>query len=87
MTPVEALREAARAGLANQFEVSSHAHRRMGERGATRADICCALRSSLAAIVQENDRKWRLEGGRDLDGDELIVVIVFTGQGVVVTVF
>ena len=83
----DALIVAARAAFANQFEVSRHALERMAERSATREDICRALRSATTAVEQEHDRKWRLEGGQDLDGEALIVVIVFTGAGIVVTLF
>ncbi len=87
MNSSEALKEASRAAFANQFEVSKHGLERMAERGATRKDICCAMRSASLATEQEHERKWRLEGGKDLDGEPLTVVIVFTGTGLVVSVF
>jgi hypothetical protein len=86
MTPSEALREAARAGYSGQFEVSSHCLRRMRERNVTRRDICLALRSATTA-AHEDGEKWCLKGGRDDDGEALAVVIVFTGHGLIVSVF
>lgn len=87
MNADEALEEAARAGQFGQFEVSGHALERMAERSATRRDICLALRSATTAIQEDHDRNWRLEGGKHDEGDPLTVVIVFTGRGVIVTVF
>jgi hypothetical protein len=58
----------------------------MQQRSVGREDIRQALMSASTA-VHEVDRKWRLEGGVDTDGDPLGVVIVFTGRGLVVTVF
>jgi hypothetical protein len=86
MTPSDALKEAARAGKYRQFEVSSHAHKRMQERNVTRRDIALALASATSAAHQGGE-KWRLDGGVDDAGDALGVVIVFTGRGLIVTVF
>jgi hypothetical protein len=86
MTPTEALAEAARAGRYRQFDVSSHALKRMKERNVTRRDIGLALASATTAKF-EGGTKWRVEGGRDDAGDPLGVVIAFTGRGLVVTVF
>jgi hypothetical protein len=86
MTPAEALQEAARAGRSGQFEVSSHALKRMRERNVTRRDIRLALASAKVAIHQGGE-KWRLEGGFDDASDALDVVIVLTGRGLVVSVF
>ncbi len=86
MTPSEALQQAALAGKMGQFDVSSHCLKRMRERRVTRYDIRLALQSATGATHQDGD-KWRLEGGRDDGGDELGVVVVFTGHTLVVTVF
>ena len=86
MTPAQALREAHVAGQQGLFEVSSHALRRMMERNVTREDIRCALRSATSATHQDVD-KWRLEGGRDVDGEPLGVVAVFVDRRIIITVF
>jgi hypothetical protein len=86
MTASEALRDAALAGRLGQFEVSSHCLVRMRQRNVTRRDICLALRSATSA-VQQAEAKWRLNGGRDDDGEPLDVVVAFTGNVLVVTVF
>jgi len=60
----------------------------MAQRNVTRRDICLALQSATTAAQDpECADKWRLEGGRDDDGAALGVVIVFTGRGLIVTVF
>lgn len=86
MTPAQALREASLAGRSRQFEISRHALTRMKERNVTVRDIGLALESATQATF-EAENKWRLEGGEDDTGDPLGVVIVFTGRGLVVTVF
>ena len=58
----------------------------MRQRNVTRRDICLALRSATTA-VQQADAKWRLNGGRDDDGEQLDVVVAFAGNVLVVTVF
>jgi hypothetical protein len=86
MTPTEALQAAALAGRLNQFEISSHALQRMRQRNVTLRDIRLALGSATTAIHEAGTR-WRLEGGRDDDGDALDLVVVFNGRVLVVTVF
>jgi hypothetical protein len=86
VTPDEALREAKLAGRFNQFEVSLHCLRRMAERSVTRWDICLALRTATQA-THEEAAKWKMTGGSGDDGEFLDVVIVFTGKGLVVSVF
>ncbi|HEX4475221.1 MAG TPA: hypothetical protein VH142_09105 [Polyangiaceae bacterium] len=55
-------------------------------RNVHRADLREGLRTATRARAQENDR-WRVEGGIDLDGDDLTLIIVFDAGVVVVTVF
>ena len=86
MTSAKALQEAKAAGRSGLFEVSSHALKRMMERNVTRRDIQLALQSATAA-THEGGEKWRLDGGKDDDGDDLGVVIVLAGRRIVVTVF
>jgi hypothetical protein len=86
VTPAEALETAHRAGATGQFFVSIHARERQGERTAHRADIREALRTTTKAKLQENER-WRLDGGTDLDGDDLTLIVVFEAGVIVVTVF
>jgi hypothetical protein len=86
MTPAEAIEAIRGYALANRILYSPHAKRRMSERGATYADVRCALETANSCVEQENHR-WRTTGGEDLDGDELAVVVEFEAGLMVVTVF
>jgi hypothetical protein len=86
VTPAEALEQAHRAGATGQFFVSTHARERQGERTVHFADIREALRTATLARLQDNER-WRLDGGQDLDGDDLTLIVVFEQGVIVVTVF
>ncbi len=60
----------------------------MRQRGARRPDVRAAILSSLVCIYQlEDGGRWRLEGGCDLAGDGLTVVLSFRGGMLVVTIF
>lgn len=85
MSPAEALKEAKLVGRLGRFGLTRHAAERMRERNVIRKDIGHALQTANAAT--QDGECWRLEGGQDLEGDPLTVVVVFTGFGVVVTVF
>lgn len=68
-----------------------HALPRMRERGASRADVRHAIASTIECALQENGR-YLLTGGVDLDDDELKVVVeIIKGYGAeydyVITVF
>ena len=66
---------------------TSHARRRMDERGATEWDIRRALRTATAAVHQPDRRAWRVEGGVDIDGDPLTLICDVRADVVVVTLF
>lgn len=85
MSPAEALKEARLVGRLGRFGLTRHAAERMRERDVSRKDIGQALQTANIAI--RDDECWRLEGGHDLEGEPLTVVVVFTGFRVVVTVF
>jgi hypothetical protein len=64
-----------------------HAEKRMRQRGATRDDVRAALMGGKRAVAQPEER-WRVDGGRDLEGDDLTVVVVIEDDGdLVVTLF
>jgi len=87
VTPSEVLEAVHRAGATRRFVVSLHARLRLRERRVQVADIACALTSATTAIHQPDADTWRLEGGEDLDGDDLTVVVAFEDGVIVVTVF
>jgi hypothetical protein len=68
--------------------MSGHAYEQMFLRGVRRGDITSALKTARSAIYTAERDTWRLEGGKDLDGDPLVVVVSLESWGdVVVTVF
>jgi len=80
-----ALEEIRGLARANRVVFTRHALEEMGEARATENDVLHALREATACRASERDR-WRVEG-KDLDGDDLTVVVVIEDGVVVVTVF
>jgi hypothetical protein len=70
---------------AGRIVLAGHARERMAERGATFEDVRHALANATACKAQPNGR-WRVTGP-DLDGDELVLVVVPEAGVVVITVF
>jgi hypothetical protein len=87
VTPSEALAAVIEAGKTGRFSMTLHAREEAVEAKATRYDVQHALRSARRALHQPNNDRWRVEGGTDLDGDELILNVVFEGDVIVITVF
>ena len=85
-TPREALDAVNEAGKTGRFFVTPHANQEAKECSASRYDIQEALRTACEAKHQPENDRWRLVG-KDLDGDDLTVVIAFDAGVVVVTVF
>ncbi|HEY3545334.1 MAG TPA: DUF4258 domain-containing protein [Propionicimonas sp.] len=86
MQPVEALEAVKGYAGANRIYIGDHARERMEERGATERDIREALMTASACGLQTNGR-WKVTGGRDLDGTELELVVVIEDGLVVMTLF
>jgi hypothetical protein len=74
-TDQEVLKLAADAGERVEFRLSSHARKRMRERQVTVADVAFGLRTAARATYQPDADRWRLEGGTDVEGEELTLVI------------
>lgn len=85
MTAAEALRDVRGYAAAGRYVVSQHARMRMQERGVREADLRNALVNARACSPQQSGN-WRVEG-RDLDGDDLTVVVAIEDGLVVVTLF
>ena len=60
---------------------------RMAERGVTRKCIARALQTAKEAFHQRENDRWKLTGGVDVDGDELILIVKFDRGVIVVTLF
>jgi hypothetical protein len=88
VTDSEALQEAKRLAAQYTFRVTKHGRGRQGVRTAQVHDIRAAVMSAKTAQYQANEDTWKLRGGRDLDGDDLDVVVAFEdGEMRVVTLF
>jgi hypothetical protein len=63
-----------------------HALDRMDQRGAQRADVKRALSQAQSCSYQAENDRWKVEG-KDLDGDDLTVVVSIEADLIVVTVY
>jgi len=69
-----------------RIALTDHAIRRMRERRAGLVDVRRALTSATAAMTQDRGG-WRVEGGRDRDGDDLTVIVDIEADVIVITLF
>lgn len=74
------------AGRSGIFILGDHALDRADERNLRREDIRNALSQANDAALQDNGR-WLVTGGTDLDGDAVTLVIVLHRGVVVITLF
>lgn len=58
----------------------------MPQRGATRADVIAALSGASACRWQSDRNNWKVDG-RDLDGDDLTIIVDIQDNLVVVTIY
>lgn len=87
VTPTEALAAVIEAGKIGRFHMTAHAREEAGAAGASRYDVQNALKTAKTATHQPAKDRWRIDGGHDLDGDELTIVVALEGDVVIVTVF
>ncbi len=83
----KALAEIKRLARLDRIVITSHAGRRMSERSATLRDIRRALLTATAAVLQDGRDNFRVEGGVDLHGDDLMVICDLEADVIVVTLF
>lgn len=86
MKASEALRLAAEDANLRRVDLPPHARLRMRERGAQTEDVRSAMMTATKAKYDPELDRWKLTGGRDLDGDDLTVVVSLVPT-CVVTVF
>jgi hypothetical protein len=79
-----ALQEIRGLATANRVELTRHARKRMVERGVTYRDVQEALMTARRCTAQSDDR-WRVEGGHDVLGEPLALIVVIAGAVVVIT--
>jgi hypothetical protein len=84
VTPQEALALAEGAGRTGQFDVEVHV---FTKHRLTRRTVQLALMSATEALYQADNDRWRLEGGKDEDGNTIHVVVRLEGRVFVVTAF
>jgi hypothetical protein len=83
----DALEEIQRLAKWWRFRLSRHALVRMAERTVKRADVRHALLTAKVASWQTDCGCWRVSGGHDLDGDDLVVIAAIEDDLVIITVF
>ena len=86
MSDAKALEEIKQLAARNSIVYTSHARKRMQQRGADRNDVKNALISATSATWQDDHDTWRVAGGSDLDGDDLTVYVDIQADVVVVTI-
>ena len=87
MTGGEVLKRVYQDARRNQFDIRPHAWLRMNQRGIVVADLRAAMMSAKSADWNAEEETWRLTGGTDLDGSELVVCVAVEWTVAVVTVF
>jgi len=82
----KALAEIQRLASLNRIVYTSHSLDRMDLRRASRADVRNALVTATSSRRQDRGT-WRVEGGQDLDGDDLTAIVDIEADVIVVTIF
>ncbi|MCX5744645.1 MAG: DUF4258 domain-containing protein [Proteobacteria bacterium] len=83
-TVLDEIRRLVRRG---SIVLTRHARDRLAERGASVRDLVAALLGATQASWQVDRANWRVSGGRDLDGDEMTVIVDLVADVIVVTIF
>ena len=78
------VQQAAKLGI---LKTTNHSRARMEERNATVEDVRRAILTATVVIEQPKENTIRLEGGKDIDGEDLAVVVAEDARGLrIVTV-
>lgn len=84
---IAVLEHARQAAGAGHVDYSRHAREQMAKRQVTARDVRNAIVTATQA-TETDPPKWKLSGGKDVDGEELAVVVVLSdGRLRVVTTF
>jgi len=76
-----------RAAKIGEIIIKRHCRDRMSERNVSAEDVKRAILSATTAIDQPKEKTIKLEGGKDIDGDDLKVVVAEDRRGLrIVTV-
>lgn len=91
MSPAEFLEFSKRCAVQGRVRLSFHAQfESLPRRRIQAADIRSALETATKAALQPESETWKLDGGKDLDGDDLTVIAAVEGDGlriIIVTAF
>ena len=87
MSDAKALAEIKRLVQLGRVLFTGHARQRMADRGATVRDVLNALDTATDVTWQLDRQNWRVQGGTDLDGDDLTVIVDLEADVIVVTLF
>lgn len=88
LKPDEVLSQAHTAGQTRQYRTAEpHVSIRMAQRGVTKRCISRALQTAKLATYEPERDRWKLTGGVDVDGDELILIVKVERGVLVVTLF
>ena len=82
---VQALADIRGYASAGRWRLTDHARRRAVERGVRTQDVRHAL-TTAATCRDQGDGTWKVSS-RDLDGDDLVAVVVLEEGVLVVTLF
>lgn len=85
VTETYALKDINGYAAANRVTLTDHAERRARQRNASISDIRHGLMTAQTCKDQ-GDGTWKVFS-EDLDGDELVLIVVLQGEDLVVTVF
>jgi len=87
-TPAEVLDQCHRAGAQRiaGFLLSGHAFDRMRDRRLKRQEVARALVEATVAVAQD-DGTWRVDGGSDLDGEPVTLIVALDRGVLIVTIF
>lgn len=86
VSDAKVLAEIHRLASLNRIVYTGHALARMDLRGANRKDVRSALITATSARRQDRGT-WRVEGGRDLDGEDLTTIVDVEADIIIVTLF
>jgi hypothetical protein len=88
MTPDEALNRAKTFAFQDRIRFTFHGKVEARNASASPGDVQQAIQTATLAKYDTSKKTWRIEGGRDLDGDDLTVVLVLEDDhGRLVTTF
>ncbi len=62
------------------LHLTRHAQERMAARSVVMEDVTAAIATATVCTYSSTEDTWRVEGGQDLDGTSLIVVLSIRGS-------